>query len=137
MPENTTDKTEVSKSDLEDKDKKKPMINRFSQFIVFFCMLYGLALTTVSYVFSALGYEPLVDLSSVIVQTIVAPCTVWLCQNAILNIFEKNKLAFSTPIARLEQEDAMNAINEMMAMPEVTTNTNEENTEEINNGLPG
>lgn len=90
--------------------KKKPLITRFSQFIVFFCMMYGLLLTTVSYVFAALGYEPLVDLSSVIVQTIVAPCTVWLCQNALCNIFEKNKLSFSTPLSRLEQEDVMNNV---------------------------
>lgn len=87
----------------EDKKQKKPLINRFSQFIVFFCMLYGLALTTVSYIFAYLGYEPLVDLSSIIVQTIVAPCTVWLCQNALCNIFEKNKLAFSTPLTYLEE----------------------------------
>ena len=89
-------------------NKKKPLITRFSQFIVFFCMMYGLALTTVSYVFVVLGYEPLIDLSSVIVQTIVAPCTVWLCQNCICNVFEKNKLSFSTPLSRLDKEDEMN-----------------------------
>ena len=114
--------------------KKKPLINRFSQFIVFFCMLYGLALTTVSYVFAALGYEPLVDLSSVIVQTIVAPCTVWLCQNAICNIFEKNKLAFSTPLVRLDQEDNMHGLEDAIA--DLTNDLNEQK-EEINNGIPG
>lgn len=117
----------------DNKPKKKPLISRFSQFIVFFCMLYGLALTTVSYVFSALGYEPLVDLSSVIVQTIVAPCTVWLCQNAICNIFEKNKLAFSTPLTRLEQEDAINSIESTLSeLKDITPQK-----EEITNGLPG
>lgn len=114
--------------------KKKPLINRFSQFIVFFCMLYGLALTTVSYIFAALGYEPLVDLSSVIVQTIVAPCTVWLCQNAICNIFEKNKLAFSTPLVRLDQEDNMHGLEDAIA--DLTNDLNEQK-EEINNGIPG
>ena len=117
----------------DNKLKKKPLISRFSQFIVFFCMLYGLALTTVSYVFSALGYEPLVDLSSVIVQTIVAPCTVWLCQNAICNIFEKNKLAFSTPLTRLEQGDAINSIESTLSeLKDITPQK-----EEITNGLPG
>lgn len=91
----------------EKKKEKKPLITRFSQFIVFFCMLYGLALTSVSYIFVVLGYEALVDLSSVIVQTIVAPCTVWLCQNCICNIFEKNKLSFSTPLSHLEKEEEM------------------------------
>ncbi len=95
-----------------DRKEKKPLITRFSQFIVFFCMIYGLLLTTVSYIFAALGYEPLVDLSSVIIQTIVAPCTVWLCQNCICNIFEKNKLSFSTPLSRLEQEDKLDGMME-------------------------
>lgn len=122
------------KQGKEEKPAKKPLISRFSQFIVFFCMLYGLALTTVSYVFAALGYEPLVDLSSVIVQTIVAPCTVWLCQNAICNIFEKNKLAFSTPLTRLEQEDAMSGLEDALADLGDTITTQKE---EINNGLPG
>ena len=95
-----------------DRKEKKPLITRFSQFIVFFCMIYGLLLTTVSYIFAALGYEPLVDLSSVIIQTIVSPCTVWLCQNCICNIFEKNKLSFSTPLSRLEQEGKLDGMME-------------------------
>lgn len=118
----------------EKKEKKKPLINRFSQFIVFFCMLYGLALTTVSYIFAALGYEPLVDLSTVIVQTIVAPCTVWLCQNAICNIFEKNKLAFSTPLTRLDQEDTMNGLESAIA--DLSEDLRDQK-EEISNGIPG
>lgn len=130
-----TENNEVEKDQKsEDKLVKKPLINRFSQFIVFFCMLYGLALTTVSYVFSAMGYEPLVDLSSVIVQTIVAPCTVWLCQNAILNIFEKNKLTFSTPLTRLEQEDQMQGLEDAL----VDLGSDMMNSkEESNNGIPG
>lgn len=82
--------------------KRKKFLDRFSKFIVFFCLLYGLGLTTVSYIFCFLGKEPLVDLSSVIVSTIVAPVTVWLAQNALCNIFEKNQLAFSTPITAIQ-----------------------------------
>lgn len=134
MPEETI-QTEDKKQDENKLKDKKPLINRFSQFIVFFCMLYGLALTTVSYVYAALGYEPLVDLSSVIVQTIVAPCTVWLCQNAILNIFEKNKLAFSTPLTRLEQEDEMKGLED--ALVDIGGELISTEKEEINNGLPG
>ena len=128
-------KVEESKPEGDNKStkEKKPLINRFSQFIVFFCMMYGLALTTVSYVYSALGYEPLVDLSSVIVQTIVAPCTVWLCQNAILNIFEKNKLAFSTPLTRLEQEDELNGLEN--ALTDLSNELKQEG--ESNDGIFG
>lgn len=123
-------------TDNENKEeKKKPMINRFSQFIVFFSMMYGLFLTTISYIFSFLGKEPLVDLSSVIVQTIVAPCVVWLCQNAILNIFEKNKLAFSTPLTRLDKEDEIAGLEDALADLGDTINTTSK--EEINNGIPG
>ena len=82
--------------------KRKKFLDRFSKFIVFFCLLYGLGLTTVSYIFCFIGKEPLVDLSSVIVSTIVAPVTVWLAQNALCNIFEKNQLAFSTPITAIQ-----------------------------------
>ena len=129
------EKVEESKPEGDNKStkEKKPLINRFSQFIVFFCMMYGLALTTVSYVYSALGYEPLVDLSSVIVQTIVAPCTVWLCQNAILNIFEKNKLAFSTPLTRLEQEDELNGLEN--ALTDLSNELKQEG--ESNDGIFG
>ena len=134
MPEEAM-QTEDKKKDENKLKEKKPLINRFSQFIVFFCMLYGLALTTVSYVYAALGYEPLVDLSSVIVQTIVAPCTVWPCQNAILNIFEKNKLAFSTPLTRLEQEDEMKGLED--ALVDIGGELISTEKEEINNGLPG
>lgn len=107
---------------MKDKKEKKPFINRFSQFIVFFCMLYGLALTTVSYVFAFMGHEPLVDLSTVVVQTIVAPCVVWLCQNALCNIFEKNKLAFSTPLSYLEKEDEESEENDCTEVEEETEN---------------
>ena len=118
---------EEQKQEEKQKKEKKPLINRFSQFIVFFCMLYGLFLTTISYLFSYLGKEPLVDLSSVIVQTIVAPCVVWLCQNALCNIFENNKLAFSTPLTRLEQEDALSQESLSTETPELTETEEQQN----------
>ena len=41
----------------------------------------------------------------VIVNTIVNPVLLWLTQNCICNIFEKNKLAFSTPLTALNQDN--------------------------------
>ena len=91
-----------------DEKKKKPLINRFSQFIVFWCLLYGLLLTTVSYVWSWFGKEPLVDLSTTIVTTIVGPVCLWLVQNMFCNVFENNKLSFSTPISLCENTESNN-----------------------------
>ena len=93
---------------MKEKKEKKKFLDRFSKFIVFFCLLYGLGLTTISYVWSFLGLDPLVDLSTTIVSVIVGPVTVWLLQNAFCNVFEKNKLSFSTPLSIYEQEVGMN-----------------------------
>lgn len=90
-----------------EKKEKKPLLNTFGKVIVFFCLLYGLALTTLSYIWSYLGLEPLVDLSTVIITTIVNPVLVYLIENALCDIFQHNKLAFSTPLTRLEQEDKL------------------------------
>lgn len=86
---------------------KKPLINTFAKMIVFICLIFGMVLTTVSYVFAYLGIEPLVDLSTVIITTIVSPVLTFLIENAFCDVFQHNKLAFSTPLERLEQEDAM------------------------------
>lgn len=103
--------------------KHLKLFDRFSKVIVLFCLFYGLMLTTLSYYFSYKGYEPLVDLSSVIVNTIVNPVLLWLTQNCICNIFEKNKLAFSTPLTALNQDN--NSSDD--------TSTEDENTsEELN-----
>ena len=92
---------------MENEKKKKPFLSTFSKVIVFLSIIYGWILTTVSYIWAAMGYEPLTDLSSTIVSTIVGPVITYLCTNALCTIFEKNKLSFSTPLSRLEKEDEM------------------------------
>ena len=79
------------------------LFDRFSKAIVIFCLIYGLILTTLSYYFAYKGFEPLVDLSTVVINTIVNPVLLWLTQNAICNIFEYNKLIFSTPLSFLKE----------------------------------
>lgn len=81
---------------------KKPFLSTFSKVIVFLSLVYGWVLTTVSYIWSYMGLQPLTDLSSTIVSTIVGPTITYLCSNALMTIFEKNQLAFSTPIAAIE-----------------------------------
>ena len=91
----------------EKKKEKKPLINTFAKLVVFICLIFGMVLTTVSYIFAYIGIEPLVDLSTVIITTIVSPVLTFLIENAFCDVFQHNKLAFSTPLERLEQEDAM------------------------------
>ena len=61
-------------------------------------IIHGMVLTTASYVLAFLDKEPVADVSTTIVTEIVAPVVVYLATNMILNIFEKNKLTFSTPL---------------------------------------
>lgn len=91
----------------EKKKEKKPLINTFAKLVVFICLIFGMILTTVSYIFAYIGIEPLVDLSTVIITTIVSPVLTFLIENAFCDVFQHNKLSFSTPLERLEQEDAM------------------------------
>lgn len=84
------------------KREKKPFLSTFSKVIVFLSLIYGWILTTVSYIWAYKGYQPLTDLSSTIVSTIVSPTITYLLSNAFMTVFEKNQLAFSTPIAAIQ-----------------------------------
>lgn len=90
------------------KKDKKPFINTFSKLIVFICLIFGMLLTAVSYVYAYLGIEPLVDLSTVLITTVVSPVLTFLVENCLCDVFQHNKLSFSTPLSRLEVEDQMN-----------------------------
>lgn len=88
------------------KKEKKPLINTFAKMIVFICLIFGMTLTTVSYIFAYLGIEPLVDLSTVLITTVVSPVLTFLIENALCDVFQHNKLSFSTPLSYLEQENS-------------------------------
>lgn len=87
------------------KKEKKPFINTFAKMIVFICLIFGMVLTTVSYVFAYMGIEPLVDLSTVLITTVVSPVLTFLIENALCDVFQHNKLSFSTPLSYLSQEN--------------------------------
>lgn len=89
------------------KTEKKPLINTFAKLIVFLSLIFGMLLTCVSYIYAYLGIDPLIDLSTVIITTIVSPVLTFLIENAFCDVFQHNKLSFSTPLSRLEQEDAI------------------------------
>ena len=78
--------------------RKRITLDTFAKLIVSLVMAHGMILTTLSYILSFWGLDPVVDVSSTIVREIVAPVIVYLATNMIMNIFEKNKLAFSVPI---------------------------------------
>ena len=101
------------------KKEKKPLINTFAKLIVFICLIFGMVLTVVSYIYAYLGIDPLIDLSTVLITTVVSPVLTFLIENAFCDVFQHNKLSFSTPLSRLEQEDMMTGMNE-------NTNDNQE-----------
>jgi len=78
--------------------KKKVGLNTYAKVITTAVVVHGMILTSCSYLLSAFGLESVADVSSTIVQEIIAPVVVYLATNMIMNIFEKNKLSFSVPL---------------------------------------
>lgn len=76
---------------------KKIKIDTFMKAIVIIAVAHGMILVSTSYVLSFFGYDPVVDLSVVIVKEIVAPIITYLAVNTIMNIFEKNCFTFCKP----------------------------------------
>lgn len=89
------------------KPDKKISLNTFPKLIVTLVMIHGMVLTTFSYVLSIYDKDPVCSVSEVIVKEILAPVIVYLATNMIMNIFEKNKLAFSEPLSNLHSDDAV------------------------------
>ena len=81
------------------KAKKKISIDTFCKAIVTVVMIHGIILTTASYVLAYLGKETVTEVSTVLITEVLAPVVTYLATNMIANIFEKNKLSFSTPIS--------------------------------------
>lgn len=81
-----------------DKKKKKVSLDTYAKVVTTAVIAHGMILTSCSYILSAIGMDPVVDVSSTIVREIVAPVIVYLATNMIMNIFEKNKLSFSAPL---------------------------------------
>ena len=85
---------------------KKPRIDTFPKLLVTLIVLHGLICVTASYVLAFLNYTEIVEnLSITIIGEIVAPTVSYIISNVFTNIFEKNKLSFSTPLSYLSQEN--------------------------------
>ncbi len=83
---------------------KKPVINTFTKLLVSLVVFHGMVMTTLSYVLSAFGHDPVQNVSVAIITEIIAPIVTYLVTNVVQNIFEHNKLSFSTPIVASEME---------------------------------
>lgn len=88
----------------ETKQSKKPKIETFSKLIVFMVMIHGMVMSTLSYVLAALGDNPVESVSVAIITEVIAPVTVYLATKTIQNIFEYNKLSFSTPLSEIQKD---------------------------------
>lgn len=88
----------------EENKTKRPRIETFSKLIVFMVMLHGMLMSTLSYVLSAFGRDPVGDVSVAIITEVIAPVSVYLATKTIQNIFEYNKLSFSTPITEIQKD---------------------------------
>lgn len=71
---------------------------RFCKIIVALTLIHGFTLTTLSYILAFLGKDPVAEVSTVLITEVLAPVVTYLATNTIANIFEKNKLSFSTPL---------------------------------------
>lgn len=76
----------------------------FWKLLLFITVLHGLTCVTMSYLLAWAGHEQVVEMvSQTVVTEIIAPLVVGLTTRTIENIFEKNRLSFSTPLDSIEQ----------------------------------
>lgn len=91
-------KCEYYKSYLKAKRKKKAGI--FFKILVAAVVVHGMICVSMSYILAWMERTQVVEgVSSTIITEIIAPIVVYGITKTIENIFSKNKLAFSEPIA--------------------------------------
>ncbi len=71
---------------------------------------HGLIMVTMSYVLAWFEKDAVVDVSTTLITEIVAPLCLYMGTNCIMNIFEKNKLSFSTPIQMQDYQETPDEI---------------------------
>lgn len=84
--------------------KKRPKVDTFAKLLVMLVVLHGMVMTTLSYVLAGFNHDPVQDVSVAIISEIIAPTVTFMITHVIQNIFEYNKLSFSTPLAHIEKE---------------------------------
>lgn len=84
---------------------KRPKVDTFAKLLVMLVVLHGMIMTTLSYVLSGLNCDPVQNVSVAIISEIIAPTVTFMITHVIQNIFEYNKLSFSTPLAHIEKTE--------------------------------
>ena len=84
-------------------ENKKIKINTFPKLLMIIIFIHAIVLSTASYILAWYGKDPVVSVSAIIVQEILAPTVVYLVTNTIANYFEKNKTPISTPLSFLDK----------------------------------
>lgn len=77
---------------------KKVRIDTYVKAATTMVLIHGLVMVTMSYVLAWFEKDAVVDVSTTLITEIVAPLCLYMGTNCIMNIFEKNELAFSKPI---------------------------------------
>lgn len=93
---------------------KRIRIDTFVKAATTAVLVHGLVMVTMSYVLAWFEKDTVVDVSTTLITEIVAPLCLYMGTNCIMNIFEKNKLSFSTPIQMQE------IVNEMQTKTDGT-----------------
>lgn len=83
---------------------KRPKVDTFAKLLVMLVVLHGMVMTTLSYVLAGFNHDPVQDVSVAIISEIIAPTVTFMITHVIQNIFEYNKLSFSTPLTHIEKE---------------------------------
>lgn len=86
--------------------KKRPKVDTFAKLLVMLVVLHGMVMTTLSYVLAGFNHDPVQDVSVAIISEIIAPTVTFMITHVIQNIFEYNKLSFSTPLTHIEKNEA-------------------------------
>lgn len=86
------------------KRNRKRLLDTYIKIATTVIVAHGLILSTASYVLAAMGKEPVESVSVAIITEIVAPMVTYGITKTVENIFEKNKLKFSTPIKSVVEE---------------------------------
>ena len=90
--------------------KKSVKIDTYVKAATAIVIGHGLVMVTMSYVLAWYEKDAVVDVSVTLITEIVAPLCLYLVTNCIMNIFEKNKLSFSTPIQMRQVVEAWNKV---------------------------
>lgn len=83
--------------------EKRVKLNTFPKFLMVCILIHAFLLTTASYLLAWFGKDPVVSVSAVIAQEVLAPVGIYLVTNMFANIFEKNKTIISEPLDHIDK----------------------------------